>query len=194
MNDAVRAITFLFNEQNRLKASRASLAGNAEALAECDATIADFRAAELVIFDSYRKREDERERRVAWRAILPECRAALDDVERLAREFEAAGFEEQHQRDAARIAHDRLQEVVDKKPPESRYPNERELAKHAEHVAEAKKLYSEALAVAQAARNHQQTVLAEFQSAEQKLQRLQFRERQLKPRVETPEGLFTGVK
>jgi hypothetical protein len=68
------------------------------------------------------------------------------------------------------------------------------LAKHAEREAEAKKLYSEALAAAQAARNRQEALLAEFISAQQKLERLQFKERQLKGPVPTHDGLFAGVR
>jgi len=183
MSVAMRILTSLFNERTALTHNRAAIAasGDAEALTELDGTIADFQAAEILIGNGYSKRKEMRERLAKWRELLPHIRVAFDRVETLEREFEKAGFEEEHLRDAARTVRDRWQEVCEKKPPESRYPTERELANHAERESAAKQLHSDAYAKAVEARTRVQMILAELISAKENLARLQFQERQLKP-------------
>jgi hypothetical protein len=194
MSDAMRAMISLFEQRTKLTESRPSVVASrdADALAELDALVLDLRSAELVIHAGYSKRDNERQKLAKWKELVPQCRAALDDVERLRRESEKANIELGHRRDAERQARERWEGVAEGKPGPDRYPTPTELAKHAEREAQAKKLHSEAFAKMQEARNNSQLLLAKLIDAQEKLGRLQFEERNYKALAEG-QGRFVGV-
>ncbi|HXZ12552.1 MAG TPA: hypothetical protein VEG64_09185 [Candidatus Sulfotelmatobacter sp.] len=198
MNDAIErfeavATDCLMEQKARLTARRAELVRadiDAETLCELDAAIADLHAAVNLLVVNRMKREQERERFAKWKAILPTCREALDRVEQLGRDFERQNSIAMAARSALDFCDQRIAQHREAKPNPRRYPTDAELKKHADGEAELEAIRERARVKVKEAVELQHRLAYDHVKAREDFARLEFSERQLRPKSAPPPDLY----
>ena len=181
-------VDYLFTQEKELRAERAALAQSAEpeTLAELDAVIADVRNASTGLITQAHQREEKRERARKWREIVPQCRAALDAVEQLNQAHERQMLKVSELRSWADAAFNRIMQMRDKRPKPQTFPTDTELALQAERERKAEAAHKTAVDRVKEANQKEGEIARELLQARETLSRLEFQERQLRPRSEMP--------
>ena len=175
---------FLMEQKNALSALRPQILneGDADTIDELDGTIEQVTAAINTIALAQFARQEAREKYAKWRVILPQCRAAAEKSEALARDVEHAAFKLSEMRSRADDAFDKVLQARDKRPrPEKLQPivrfrnrtsaSRRLEANHGQHVARVRE-----------ANDAHQRLIREQWEHKLILDGLLFQERQLRPR------------
>jgi hypothetical protein len=175
-------VAYLFARRREYSAERASLAAsaNAEAVAELDARIVDIKEAEILIGGRDIARERGREKAARHRDILLKCRATLDRVQELNRDFEKQGFRVAEARNQVDRAFDKIMQCRDKRPKPAQFPTDAELKAQHERESRAEAAHREAVAALRVAAEAQGTLGNELLRARENLGRLEFQERELR--------------
>ena len=182
-------LAFLMEQKNALSALRPQILneGDADTIDELDGTIEQVTAAINTIALAQFARQEAREKYAKWRAILPQCREALDKSEKLARDVERAGFHLSEMRSKADDAFDKVLQQRDRRIPPERFPDDAELEQQAARERKAEAKHSEAVARVRDANEAHQAIIREQWQHKLLADGLLFQERQLRPREASAE-------
>jgi hypothetical protein len=175
---------FLMEQKNALSALRPQILneGSADTIDELDGTIEQVTAAINTIALAQFARQEAREKYAKWRVILPQCRAAAEKSEALARDVEHAAFKLSEMRSRADDAFDKVLQARDKRPRPEKFPTDREIQEQNKREQKTEANHREHVARVREANDAHQRLIREQWEHKLILDGLLFQERQLRPR------------
>lgn len=193
----VPIVQFLLGQLAILKGRRQEIvdSGDTARLGDCDGVIADTDNAVTTIARGQLGREKAREQYEKWRAILPQCREALDKYEALGIQVERAGFKLGEMRSRVEDAFNKLLQTRDSKPTPERFPTDADISAYNAREQKAAAKHGEAVARLTASLDEHQRIYRQQWQHKLVLDKLLFDERQIRPREEPePAKLLSGVR
>ncbi len=175
---------FLMDEKNRLTALRPQILdlGDVDALDELDGTLEETKKAINAFCMAGFARREARTRYKKWEEIVPQCRAAVDKSDALARDVERAAFKLSEMRSRADDAFDKVLQARDKRPRPEKFPTDHELQEQNKREQKAEANHREHVARVKEANEAHQAIIREQWQHKLVLDGLLFTERQLRPR------------
>lgn len=195
-----KIVDFLQAQKAALSTERSS-ADEAER-SELDGLLTDIAAAEILITSHAAARGVAREKLAKWKAVVRQCRAALDRLQQINSDFESQQSEVAELREAADSAFDAVMQHRDRIPRATDYPTAEEIAEHAAEENRLVRAHEDAVAKVREANEKQGWLGAGLLKAREELGRLEFQERQLRAPGQAPEpavargavGQLSGVR
>jgi hypothetical protein len=190
-------VLFMLEHLARLKDRRQEIvdSGDTDALDDLDGVIVDVKKAADSIALSQMAREKAREQYEKWRAILPQCRAALEKYEETCRDLEKAIFKTAELQSRAGHAFDIICQVKDRRPRNESYPTNQEIQAHEAQLTMAESVHKERVAKLVAAKDRQAVLTRQQWETRNTYNALEFQERQLRPRQDAePAKLLSAVR
>jgi hypothetical protein len=143
MNPHVHRVVGVIH-QATLELESARTIASAADIDELDAAIANLKAASAAIVVREGQRAEAVEKRVRWGKLVPECRRAKTELQKLERQYEASHTTVAEARNVVIVCEAHLGQAMQAKPRAEDYPTEKEIREHTAQVERFRVAFEEA--------------------------------------------------